>query len=277
MSQPTPPAKHPSPNRWLVAGGAISLALGLFFSVLATTGVVGFGSNGIWLICLGLALFLSGVAVVSVALWSWSDDWADSPFDPELGVTFGALATMLVIAAWAAEAPILLLLAISAGAVGGVVHEVAQSNGSIAFPGSRPPKTSGSGQGNPGPGAPQASPAAPAAPAPPAAAPPAGAAAPAAPSALAAPPAAAAPGAPPAAGAPAVTPPAPGTPPGGTDNAPGSEFYLGSLAGLVLGGVAGLLIYSATSQSALALGISAFTAGLALKGVSEAVSTAATH
>ena len=54
------------------------------------------------------------------------------------------------------------------------------------------------------------------------------------------------------------------------------ELYPGSLPRLFLGAVASILILSSTQQSGLPLGVTAFTAGLALEGASEAASMAAT-
>jgi len=207
--------------------GAVLAGVGVFLSAISLDQFAALQPLRDFWFCLGLALLIAGIGALAYACYVWQDeDWG-------YPVTFGALAALIAIATWAAQSGSVALFAVSAGAIGGLAHEIAQSNGKIALPGKQKP----------------------------AAAQPAPAAAPA--------PAPVAPAAP--AAAPAPPPVAPAPAPADT------EIYLGSLTGMFLGGVAGALILSSTQQAGLSLGLTAFMAGLALKGVSEAASTAATR
>jgi hypothetical protein len=216
--------------RVLISAGAVMCFVGLFLSAIIVAKFTDLGSLGLWFSS-GLTLFAAGIALLAVGLWSLPS--STSIDFSGMAVTFGALVLLVLVTAWASEVDSLVLLTVSAGAMGGVIHEIAQSNGTIVFPGPRPPGSPATGSG-----------------APPAAA-------------TGAPPAAAT-----GAGSGASS---------GTSSSDGSELYLGSLAGLFLGGVAGLLIFQSAGSGGIALGVTAFFAGLALKGVSEAISTSATH
>lgn len=196
-------------NWTLVAVGSILCPLGLLLSAYPLIRVSYAEPTRTFLLCLGITLFLVGIATLAALLASWEE----GPIEPGVPVTFGAFAALIIVVAWASQAVNTTILAISAGAIGGIVHEIFQSNGSITVPSRLPPKTL---SGKP---------------------------------------------------APTVA---------GSGDPPGTEVYLGSLTGAILGGVAGVLIVATSSQTGLALGLAAFMAGLALKGVSEAVSTSST-
>jgi hypothetical protein len=226
--------------RWPALSGVGFAGVGLFLSVISLEHFAALQPlEGFWF-GLGIALFILGIGALAYAIYVWQgheDDWG-------YPVTFGALAALIVIAAWASQYGSVVLFAVSAGAIGGLAHEVAQSNGKIAVPGKKKSTTPGAAPGAQGaaPGAQGAAP-----------------------------------------GAQGAAPGAQGAAPGAQGAAPGvqgaadNEIYLGSLTGMFLGGVAGALILSATQQVGLSLGLAAFMAGLALKGVSEAASTAATR
>lgn len=186
--------------RPFTVSGAVLSAVGLFLSVISLTRLSAVQSLDVFWFCLGLALFILGIGLLSYVM----EAWTGTTLGWGVPVTFGSLATLVALVVWAAQNGDVTLLAITAGAIGGVGHEVAQSSGNIVLPGKQEPDSSGK-------------------------------------------------------------------------KPPDNEFYLGSLSGLFLGGIAGVLILSATSEAGLSLGLTAFTAGLALKGVSEAVSTVATH
>lgn len=193
MTAPSTPA---GPQTVSTVVGATLCAVGLFLAVLALTRLDALQPlEALWL-SLGLALFISGIGLLSYAASLVNKP----PLVWGVPVTFGSVAALIVLAVWASDNGSAALLAVTAGAIGGVFHEIAQSSGQIVLPRTQTDKSNS----NP-------------------------------------------------------------------------ELYLGTLSGLFLGAVAGILILSATQQSGLPLGLTGFTAGLALKGVSEAASTAATH
>jgi hypothetical protein len=177
-------------------------------------------------IVLGLALLIVGCGAIGYA---WSGGWPNPELSPSAKwsviATFVTTSAIAVLALWAYAAGNGIWTAVAVGALGGLVHEIAQSKGTAFLPGTSSTAPKGTGSGSVG-----------------------GAAA-----ANAA---------------------------GGTTNPPtgasaSGESYLGGLLGIILGGAAGLLILSTTSGPTVnpQFVVTAFAAGIALKGISDAAAS----
>jgi hypothetical protein len=170
---------------------------------------------------------LSGLVLVVLGCGIFGTQWSLKPvkgaplLPPSWSIILTLISTVVVsvVALWAYVASNNIWTAVSAGALGGLVHEIAQSKGTAFLPDS---SSTGDQTDNPSAGAP---------------APPLGK-------------------------------------PAAKTSKTNEESYLGGLLGIILGGAAGLLTISVSSSTVSAqFVVTAFSAGVAFKGISDAAAS----
>ncbi len=230
-------------------GGVILIVVGLVGLVVGTSTVLkitNFSSSWTYFaILLGLAVVVTGCGLLG---YGWAGGWPEQTLTVNskysVVFTFAATVAVSVMALWAHSANNIIWTAVSVGALGGLVHEIAQSKGTAFLPGSSSPGTSkhtsntniaDTGKEAPDPSKGVADPA-----------------------------------------KPAPTSTATSAQSGGGSSNDQGESYLGGLLGILLGGAAGLLAISTSSTPTTittSFIVTAFAAGIALKGISDSAAS----
>jgi len=189
--------------------GVVTGIVGFMLLILGSFMVLGTVSEGA---ALTDSVVLLGLALLVVGFGLFGYGWAGGMPQQELTtnakwsliLTLVSTAVIAFVALWANAAGDIIWTVVSVGALGGLVHEIAQSKGTVFLPGSSSNTLAGTGKG---------------------------------------------------------------------------EDYLGGLVGIILGGSAGLLTLAVSSGTVVSarvtvqLIVTAFAAGVALKGISDAAAS----